>query len=100
MGSWKRRRPTRLLSLTIARVLYVLTLCVVFRETDAPRYVKAFVAHIVVYGVQLATIVFLRLRLIRLNVLKRRAQGKQETGVTGEDAVSFWTISTLWGSVS
>ncbi|EIM88123.1 MFS general substrate transporter [Stereum hirsutum FP-91666 SS1] len=46
----------------------------VFQSNDAPRYVKAFIAHIVVYGVQLVTIVFLRLRLMRLNALKRRAQ--------------------------
>ncbi|KAG6837956.1 hypothetical protein H0H93_008350 [Arthromyces matolae] len=45
-----------------------------FRANDAPRYMKAFIAHIVVYGIQLATIVFLRLRLMRLNALKRRAQ--------------------------
>ncbi|CAA7259541.1 unnamed protein product [Cyclocybe aegerita] len=47
----------------------------VFRETEAPRYVKAFVAHIVMYGIQLATIFLLRLHLMRQNILKRRAQG-------------------------
>ncbi|KNZ73848.1 hypothetical protein J132_09489 [Termitomyces sp. J132] len=46
----------------------------VFRANDAPRYIKAFVAHIVVYGIQLAAIVFLRVRLMRLNALKCRAQ--------------------------
>lgn len=46
----------------------------VFRANDAPRYIKAFIAHMVVYGVQLVVIVTLRLRLMRLNALKRRAQ--------------------------
>ena len=58
-----------------------------FRENDGPRYIKAFVAHIVVYGVQLATIVFLRLRLMRLNALKRRAQGVKESPENGEASV-------------
>jgi len=47
----------------------------VFQDEDGPRYVKAFVAHIVVYGVQLATILLLRVHLMRQNVLKRRKQG-------------------------
>ncbi|KAF8665549.1 hypothetical protein AX16_000009 [Volvariella volvacea WC 439] len=47
----------------------------VFRDDDKPRYVKAFVAHIVVYGVQLVTIFLLRVRLMHQNVLKTRAQG-------------------------
>ncbi|KAF4619425.1 hypothetical protein D9613_005508 [Agrocybe pediades] len=47
----------------------------VFQDKDGPRYVKAFVAHIIVYGVQLVTIFLLRLHLMRQNVLKRRKQG-------------------------
>ncbi len=58
----------------------------VFRSNDAPRYVKAFVVHIVVYGVQLVTIVALRIRLMRLNAIKRRAQGLAIS--EGEEAVS------------
>lgn len=58
-----------------------------FRDNDAPRYIKAFIAHIVVYGVQLGTIVFLRIRLMRQNVLKRRAQAKAPSKSSGEDSV-------------
>ncbi|KAJ7904341.1 major facilitator superfamily domain-containing protein [Mycena olivaceomarginata] len=46
----------------------------VFRANDSPRYIRAFIAHLVMYGVQIAAIFVLRLRLMRLNVLKRRAQ--------------------------
>ncbi|KAJ7283840.1 major facilitator superfamily domain-containing protein [Mycena rebaudengoi] len=46
----------------------------VFRDNDKPRYIKAFIAHMVMYGIQLVAIVVLRIRLMRLNVLKRRAQ--------------------------
>ncbi|THH12312.1 hypothetical protein EW146_g7742 [Bondarzewia mesenterica] len=53
----------------------------VFRANDAPRYIKAFVAHMVVYGVQLVAIVALRLRLMRLNALKRRAQEDESAAV-------------------
>lgn len=56
----------------------------VFRDNDAPRYVRAFVAHIVVYGVQLVTIALLRIRLMRLNMLKRRQQAMKETKASGE----------------
>jgi len=58
----------------------------VFQANDAPRYVRAFIAHIVVYGVQLLTIILLRIRLMRLNVLKRRAQALVETRASGEDS--------------
>ncbi|KAJ3790514.1 major facilitator superfamily domain-containing protein [Lentinula aff. detonsa] len=51
----------------------------VFRANDSPRYVKAFIAHIIIYGIQLAVIVFLRLHLMRRNQVKRRAQSLQET---------------------
>ncbi|KAJ8481254.1 hypothetical protein ONZ45_g15369 [Pleurotus djamor] len=46
----------------------------VFRETDQPRYIKAFIAHLVVYGVQIFALIFLRLRLMRCNALKRQAK--------------------------
>lgn len=58
----------------------------VFRENDAPRYTKAFVVHIVIYGVQLVTIVLLRLHLMRQNVLKRRAQHMDATKASGENS--------------
>ncbi|KAJ7781402.1 major facilitator superfamily domain-containing protein [Mycena metata] len=56
----------------------------VFRANDSPRYIHAFIAHLVMYGVQLVAIVFLRLRLMRLNVLKRRAQALEPTKANGE----------------
>ncbi|KDQ29150.1 hypothetical protein PLEOSDRAFT_1063915 [Pleurotus ostreatus PC15] len=49
----------------------------VFQDSDKPRYIRAFIVHLVVYGVQLATIAFLRLRLLRNNVLKARAQASE-----------------------
>lgn len=42
--------------------------------------------HIIVYGIQILAIILLRLHLMRRNVLKRRAQHKEETKVTGEGA--------------
>jgi hypothetical protein len=56
----------------------------VFRANDSPRYIRAFIAHMVMYGVQLVAIVVLRLRLMRLNVLKRRAQALEPTVANGE----------------
>ncbi|KAJ7499069.1 MFS general substrate transporter [Mycena latifolia] len=56
----------------------------VFRANDSPRYIRAFIAHLVMYGVQMVAIVFLRLRLMRLNVLKRRAQALEPTVANGE----------------
>ncbi|KAG9121118.1 hypothetical protein FRC07_003057 [Ceratobasidium sp. 392] len=56
----------------------------VFRANDAPRYPKGFAVHIVMYGIQLVTIVVLRLYLLRQNVLKRRAQHIREEGTSGE----------------
>ena len=41
----------------------------------------------VVYGIQLVAIVFLRLRLMRLNVIKRREQGIRESQAAGQEAV-------------
>ena len=43
----------------------------VFRANDKPRYIKAFIAHMVVYGVQVVVLFLLRLYLMRLNALKR-----------------------------
>lgn len=56
----------------------------VFRSDDAPRYPKGFAVHIVMYGIQLLTIVVLRLFLLRQNVLKRRAQNIRAEGTSGE----------------
>lgn len=60
----------------------------VFRSNDSPRYIKAFIAHLVVYCVQLAALFFLRLYLMRLNVLKRRATALRESSSSGEERVS------------
>ncbi|KAL0581994.1 hypothetical protein V5O48_000052 [Marasmius crinis-equi] len=57
----------------------------VFRDNDGPRYIKAFIAHMVVYGIQLVTIALLRLHLMRLNVLKRRAQSLEQTKASAEE---------------
>ncbi|KAF9008901.1 major facilitator superfamily domain-containing protein [Cyathus striatus] len=56
----------------------------VFRDDDKPRYTKAFIVHIVIYGVQLAAVIFLRLRLMRLNVLKRKMQNIAASKENGE----------------
>ncbi|KAH8830706.1 MFS general substrate transporter [Flagelloscypha sp. PMI_526] len=58
----------------------------VFRDNDKPRYIKAFIAHIIVYGIQVSAIIVLRLHLMHRNILKRRAQAKEETKATGEAA--------------
>ena len=71
----------------------------VFRSNDAPRYIKAFIAHLVVYCVQVAALFFLRLYLMRLNLLKRRAAALRETTASGEQRVglliSFRSASEL-----
>ncbi|KZV63835.1 MFS general substrate transporter [Peniophora sp. CONT] len=59
----------------------------VFQAHDAPHYIKAFVAHLTVYCVQIAAIVILRLRLMRLNQLKRRAQNQAKTADVDGTAV-------------
>jgi len=64
----------------------------VFRNNDAPRYVRAFIAHIVVYGIQLATIVFLRIRLMRLNALKRQAQMDTSIKTSGKNLVCTYKV--------
>ncbi|KAF8608268.1 MFS general substrate transporter [Ceratobasidium sp. AG-I] len=56
----------------------------VFRSDDAPRYHKGFAVHIVMYGIQLLTIIVLRIYLLRQNVLKRRAQNIREEGTSAE----------------
>lgn len=65
----------------------------VFRANDSPRYIKAFIAHIVLYGVQLVAIIFLRIHLMHRNVLKRRAQGMtlddDHAKANGENPVSL-----------
>ena len=61
----------------------------VFRSNDAPRYIKAFIAHLVVYCVQVAALFFLRLYLMRLNLLKRRAAALRETTAGGEQRVGL-----------
>ena len=70
-------------------VLYGPCSIAVFRADDAPHYIRAFIAHMAVYGVQLVTIVLLRIRLMHQNVLKRRAQGMLPSQTSGEALVSF-----------
>ena len=55
----------------------------VFQAHDAPHYIKAFIAHLVVYCVQIVAIIVLRLRLMRLNQLKRRAQNQAKIADDG-----------------
>lgn len=89
MGSRKCYRSTGYAAFTFKKSV-ALIFCVnliVFRDNDQPRYIKAFIAHIIVYGVQLVTIVFLRIRLMHQNVLKRRAQSLPATKANGEDLV-------------
>ena len=54
----------------------------VFRANDGPRYVHAFIAHIVVYSVQVLVLFGLRGYLMRLNALKRRAADAREVNVS------------------
>ena len=61
----------------------------VFRANDAPRYIKAFIAHMIVYALQIAVLFFLRLYLMRQNVLKRRAAAAADAArASGEPRVS------------
>lgn len=57
-----------------------------FIATDGPRYQKAWTTHIVIYAIQFSTLIFLRARLMRLNTLKRGAQGLPDSNLGGEDA--------------
>ena len=59
----------------------------VFRADDKPRYIKAFIAHMVVYAVQIVVLFYLRVYLMRLNVLKRRAAALRESTASGESSV-------------
>ncbi|KAJ7576561.1 MFS general substrate transporter [Mycena floridula] len=52
---------------------------------DKPRYVHAFIAHIILYGVQMLAIFLLRIRLMRLDFLKRRAQSSSRTNGPVDD---------------
>ncbi|KAI5894026.1 MFS general substrate transporter [Schizophyllum commune H4-8] len=56
----------------------------VFRDNDKPRYINAFIAHMVVYVLQIVVLVFLRAYLMRQNVLKRRAAALRESAANGE----------------
>ena len=65
----------------------------VFRANDKPRYIKAFIAHMVVYGVQVVVLFLLRLYLMRLNALKRRAAALHEASAESDSVSvrSCWT---------
>ena len=45
------------------------------------------------YAIQLATILLLRARLMRLNVLKRRVQGLRESRVAGDEGEAVEEVS-------
>ena len=47
----------------------------------------------VMYAIQLVTIVLLRTRLMRLNVLKRRAQGLRESKAAGDESKTETEVS-------
>jgi hypothetical protein len=103
MGSRECHRPTGFVAFRSRVYQTNLCFCLVFRDNDKPRYVKAFIAHIVVYGVQLVTIVYLRIRLMHQNVLKRRAQSLPATKANGEDSVRgnhFFFCSSIYSSVN
>ena len=55
-------------------LLVVTDLLVVFQDKEKPRYVGAFVAHIVVYSVQCAALLAMRALLMRRNAIRRRQQ--------------------------
>lgn len=53
----------------------------VFQAKAAPRYISAWIAHIVIYGVYILLAILLRIILMRRNVLKRRAATGSDDGV-------------------
>ncbi|KAL1738745.1 hypothetical protein HDZ31DRAFT_50515, partial [Schizophyllum fasciatum] len=69
----------------------------VFRDDDKPRYIRAFIAHMVVYALQIVILVFLRMYLMRMNVLKRRAAALKETAANGETPVRSNSFVLLRG---
>lgn len=59
----------------------------IFQTSDAPRYIKGFIAHLVIYAVYLALVVATRVLLMRKNALKRRATSAV-SGTSEQDVVS------------
>lgn len=45
----------------------------IFQEKDAPRYIRGFVVHLVVYGVYIVMVAITRVILMRRNAQKRAA---------------------------
>ncbi|SNX85111.1 related to allantoate permease [Melanopsichium pennsylvanicum] len=45
----------------------------IFQTSDAPRYIKGFVAHLCIYGTYIALVILTRIILMRKNVKKRAA---------------------------
>ena len=54
----------------------------IFRQHDAPRYIRGFIVHMVVYGVYAGLVVLTRAILMKRNRDKRRATAE----VVGEHA--------------
>lgn len=53
----------------------------VFQAKAAPRYISAWIAHLVIYGAYILLAIVLRIILMRRNVLKRRAATGSDDGV-------------------
>lgn len=45
----------------------------IFQDSDAPRYIHGFIAHLVVYGIYVALVVVTRILLMKRNRDKRKA---------------------------
>jgi membrane protein implicated in regulation of membrane protease activity len=56
-----------------------------FRTNDGPRYLKAWTSHLVVYAVQLAALVVVRVLLVRRNRAKRADAGDRVQNGSGEE---------------
>jgi hypothetical protein len=53
----------------------------VFQAKAAPRYISAWIAHLVIYGTYILLAILLRIILMRRNALKRRAATGTDEGV-------------------
>lgn len=45
----------------------------IFQESDAPRYIRGFIVHLIIYGLYAALVIVTRTILIRRNAKKRAA---------------------------
>lgn len=60
----------------------------IFQANDAPRYIKGFVAHLVVYGVYVVLVVITRAILMRRNAKKRSALADVVGQHVGDEKIS------------